>query len=68
MILIYSHHVPIRKMCRQYTALYLDSFIIFSFSSAIHKMLYGGANFVPIAVLCFYLSAFFRILTVILKW
>ena len=47
MILIYSHHVI------------LDYFIIFSSSSAINKMLYGGANFVPIAVTRFCLSVFF---------
>ena len=39
--------------------LYSDSFIISSSSSAINKMLYGGANFVPIAVPSFCLSVFF---------
>ena len=39
--------------------LYSDSFIKFSFSSAINKMLYGGANLVPIAALRFCLRAFF---------
>ena len=52
--LIYSHHVPVRKICRQCTStintVYSDSFIICSFSSAINKMLYGGANLVPITV------------------
>ena len=40
-------------------SLYSDSFIISSSSSAINKMLYGGANFVPIAVPRFCLSVFF---------
>ena len=39
--------------------LYSDSFIICSFSSTISKMLYEGANFVPIAVPRFCLSVFF---------
>ena len=39
--------------------LYLDSFIISSSSSNINKMLYGGVNFVPIAVPRFCLSVFF---------
>ena len=39
--------------------LYSDSFIISSFSSAMKKMLYRGANFVPIAVPRFCLSIFF---------
>ena len=39
--------------------LYSDSFIISSSSSAINKMLYGGASLVPIAVPRFCLSVFF---------
>ena len=39
--------------------LYSDSFIISPSSSAVNKMLYGGENFVSIAVPCFCLSAFF---------
>ena len=39
--------------------LHSDSFIITSSSSAINKMVYGGANFVPIAVPRFCLSVFF---------
>ena len=39
--------------------LYSDYFVISSFSSAIKKMPYGGAKFLPIAVPCFYLSVFF---------
>ena len=38
---IYLHHKH---------GLYPDSFIIFSSCSVINKMLYGGANFVPIVV------------------
>ena len=49
MILIYLHHVPIIKICRQCTAtintvVYSDSFHFSSSSSAITKMLYGGAG------------------------
>ena len=47
---IYHHH--------NY-GLYSDSFIVSSSSSAINKMLYGGANFVPTAVPCFCLIIFF---------
>ena len=39
--------------------LYSDSFIISTSSFAINKMLYGGANFVSIAVPGFCLSIFF---------
>ena len=51
------HMKNISSMSRH--GLYSDYFIISSFSSAIKKMPYGGANFVPIAVPCFYLSVFF---------
>ena len=39
--------------------LYSDSFIIASSSSAINKILYGGASLVPMAVPRFCLSVFF---------
>ena len=47
---MYLHH--------QY-GLYSDSFIISSSSSAINKILYGGASLVPTAVPRFCLSVFF---------
>ena len=47
---IYFHH--------KY-GLYSDSIIISSLSSAINKLLYGGANLVPIAVPRFCLDVFF---------
>ena len=47
---IYRHHI--RFIFRFF-------YIIFSSSSAINKMLYGGTNFVPIAVRRFCLSIFF---------
>ena len=63
MALIYSHHVPIKKYVVNYLhhkyGLNSNSFIIYSSSSAINKMLYGGANLVPIAVPSFGLSVFF---------
>ena len=56
----YSHQKNMSSMYLHHKyGLYSDSFIISSSSSAINKMLYGGANFVPIAVPRFCLSVFF---------
>ena len=57
---LFSHKEIMSSMyLHRKCGLYSDSFIISSSSSAINKMLYRGANFVPIAVLCFCLSIFF---------
>ena len=45
--------------CHHKYGLYSDSFIISSSRSAINKMLYGGTNFVSIAVPRFCLNVFF---------
>ena len=46
-----SHRKNMSSMYLHYKdGLYSDTFIISSSSSAINKMLYGGANVVPIAV------------------
>ena len=55
-----SHKKNILSMYLHYRyCLYSDSFVIFSSISAINKMLYRGANLVPIAVPHFCLSVFF---------
>ena len=55
-----SHKKNILSMYLHYRyCLYSDSFVIFSSISAINKMLYRGANLVPIAVPYFCLSVFF---------
>ena len=57
-----SHKKNISSMYLHYRyCLYSDSFVIFSSISAINKMLYRGANLVPIAVPHFCLSVFFCI-------
>ena len=55
-----SHKKNMSSMYRHHKyGLYSDSFIISSSSFAMNKMLCRVANFVPIAVPCFYLSVFF---------
>ena len=57
---LFSHEKIMSSLyLHQKYGLYSDSFIIYSSSSAINKMLYRGANLVPIAVPRFCLSIFF---------
>ena len=57
---LFSHKKIMSSMyLHRKCGLYSDSFIISSSSSAINKMLYRGANLVPIAVPRFCLSIFF---------
>ena len=62
MILPYSYQLPVTKICHQCISTGLNSdFVTVSLSSsAMNKMLYGGAILVPITVPRFYLSIFFR--------
>ena len=58
------YHVPMRKICRQYTVtintVYIQiQILVFSSSSGINKILCESANFVPIAVPRFCLGVFF---------
>ena len=56
----YSHQKNMSSMYLHHKyGLYLDSFIISSSSYTIDKILYGGGNFVPIAVPRVCLSVFF---------